>query len=148
MTESNVVKLAERKTEDAGKAVVDFVHEHPGMVVAGGVALGLVAGALLSRGGGRRLARHAMTLAEVAGTASMALGRQAMERAEDAGSGLRRQGEVIAEKAGKLAGPAEEAVDSKAGKLAGPAEEAVDSASEAAQRLLRKAVELAGKLRG
>lgn len=133
MTETNVVKLPERKAEDAGKAVVDFVREHPGLVVAGGVALGLVAGALLSRGGGRRLARHALTLAEVAGTASMALGRQAMERAEDAGSGLRRQGEVLAEKAGKLAGPAEEAVD---------------TASEAAQRLLRKAVELAGKLRG
>ena len=133
MTESNVVKLAARKSEDAGKAAVDFVREHPGLVVAGGVALGLVAGALLSRGGGKRLARHAMTLAEVAGTAGLALGRQAMERAEDAGTSLRQQGEVIAEKAGKLAGPAEEAVD---------------SASEAAQRLLRKAVELAGKLRG
>lgn len=133
MTDTNVVKLPERKSEDAGKAVVDFVREHPGMVIAGGVALGLIAGALLSRGGGRKLARHALTLAEVAGTASMALGRQAMERAEDAGNGLRRQGEVIVEKAGKLAGPAEEAVD---------------SASDAAQRLLRKAVELAGKLRG
>lgn len=133
MTESNVVKLAERKTEDAGRAVVDFAREHPGLVVAGGVALGLVAGALLSRGGGRRLARHALTLAEVAGTAGIALGRQAMERAEGAGTELRRQGEVIAEKAGKLAGPAEGAVD---------------SASDAAQRLLRKAVDLAGRLRG
>ena len=133
MTETNVVKLPERKTENAGKAVVDFVREHPGMVVAGGVALGLVAGALLSRGSGRKLARHALALAEVAGTASIALGRQAMERAEDAGTGLRRQGEAIAEKAGKLTAPAEEAVD---------------TASEAAQRLLRKAVELAGKLRG
>jgi hypothetical protein len=63
----------------------------------------------------------------------MALGRQAMDRAEDAGSGLRRQGEALAEKAGNLRGPAEEAVD---------------TASEAAQRLMRKAVELAGKLRG
>ncbi|MBW8755462.1 MAG: hypothetical protein JF595_15220 [Sphingomonadales bacterium] len=133
MTETNVVKLPERSGEDAGNTVVDFVREHPGLVVAGGVALGLVAGALLSRGSGRKLARHALTLAEVAGTASLALGRQAAERAEEAGSELRRQGEAIAEKAGKLAAPAEEAVD---------------SASEAAQRLLRKAVELAGKLRG
>lgn len=133
MTETNVVKLPERKVEEAGKAVTDFAREHPGLVVAGGVALGLVAGALLSRGAGRKLARHALTLAEVAGTASMALGRQAIDRAEDAGSGLRRQGEVLVEKAGNLRGPAEEAVD---------------NASEAAQRLLRKAVELAGKLRG
>lgn len=130
---TNVVKLPERKDEDAGKAVVEFAQEHPVAIIAGGVALGVVASLLLSRGGGRKFVRHALTLAEVAGTASLALGRQARERAEEAGAGLRHQGEVIAEKAGKLAGPAEEAVD---------------TASEAAQRLLRKAVELAGKLRG
>jgi hypothetical protein len=56
----------------------------------------------------------------------LALGRDAAHRAEEAG----------------------EAIADKAGQLAEPAEEAVDAASEAAQRLLRKAVELAGKLRG
>lgn len=136
MTESNVVKLPDAKAkaeaEDAGKAVVDFARDHPGLVVAGGVALGLVAGALLSRGSGRKLARHAITLAEMAGTASLAFGRQAIERAEDAGEGLRHQGEVLA---------------GKASKLTAPAGEAVDHASDAAQRLLNKAIELAGKLR-
>lgn len=133
MTDSNVVNLPERKAEEAGKAAVDFIREHPGLVIAGGVALGLVAGALLSRGSGRKLAGHALTLAEVAGAASLALGRQAVERAEDASSELRRQGGALAEKAGKLKAPAEEAVD---------------NATEAAQRLLRKAIDLAGKLRG
>jgi ElaB/YqjD/DUF883 family membrane-anchored ribosome-binding protein len=132
MTKSNVVTLPKR-SEDAAKTVTDFVRDHPGAVVAGGVVLGLVAGAFLSRGTGRRIARHALALAEVAGTASLALGKQAMDKAEDAGDELRRQGGVIAEKAGKLAEPAEEAVD---------------AASDAAQRLLRKAVELAAKLRG
>jgi ElaB/YqjD/DUF883 family membrane-anchored ribosome-binding protein len=132
MTKSNVVELPKREGE-SGSTVADFIREHPGAVVAGGVAFGLIAGTLLSRGSGRKLARHALTLAEVAGTAGLALGRQAMERAEDTGNELRRQGEALAEKAGKLAEPAEEAVD---------------TASEAAQRLLRKAVELAGKLRG
>lgn len=133
MNESNVVTLPERKDEDTGKAVVDFVRDHPGIVVAGGLALGLVAGAMLApRGTGRKLARRALSLAEVAGTASLALGRQARDRAEDAGESLRRQGEAIA---------------AKAGKLAEPAEEAADNAGDAAQRLLRKAIELAGKLR-
>jgi hypothetical protein len=133
MSDTNVVTLAERKSEATGKAVVDFVRDHPGIVVAGGLALGLVAGALLApRGSGRMIARRAISLAEAAGAASLALSRQAVDRAEDAGQGLRRQGEVIA---------------AKAGKLAEPAEEAVDQASEAAHRLLRKAVELAGKLR-
>jgi hypothetical protein len=133
MSESNVVTLPDRQREDTGKAVVEFAKDHPAIVVAGGLALGLAVGALLApRGSGRKIARRAISLAEAAGTASLALSRQAMDRAEDAGQGLRRQGEVIA---------------AKAGKLAEPAEEAVDSASEAAHRLLRKAVELAGKLR-
>lgn len=132
MTRSNVVTLPKRG-QDAARSVTNFAREHPGAIVAGGVALGLIAGAVLSRGTGRKIVRHALTLAEVAGTASLALGKQAMDKAEDAGGELRRQGEAIA---------------GKAGKLAEPAEEAVDAASEAAQRLLRKAVELAGKLRG
>lgn len=134
---TNVVKLPERKADDAGKAVVDFARENPLVVVAGGLALGAVAGLLLSRGSGRRLAKHALTLAEVAGTAGLALGRQAKDRAEDAGAGLRRQGEALGE-----------VLADKAGKLRPQAEEAVDYAGEAAQRLLRKAIDLAGKLRG
>lgn len=133
MTESNVVKLPERKEEEGGKTIADFAREHPGMAIAGGVAIGLIAGALLSRGSGRSIARRALTLAEAAGTASLALSRQAAERAEEAGSELRKQGGALAEKAGKLREPAEDAVD---------------QASEAAHRLLRKAVDLAGKLRG
>ena len=124
MSKSNVVNLPKR--EEATKTVSDFVRDHPGAVVAGGVVVGLIAGTVLARGTGRKLARHALTLAEVAGTASLALGRDAAHRAEEAG----------------------EAIADKAGQLAEPAEEAVDAASEAAQRLLRKAVELAGKLRG
>jgi hypothetical protein len=133
MTSPNVVKLPERQDKAAGTPVTDFVREHPGLVVAGGVALGLAAGALLSRGSGRKLAKHALTLAEIAGTAGLAFGRDALERAEDAGGELHKQGEALAEKAGKLAEPAEEVID---------------NASEAAQRLLKKAMELAGELAG
>lgn len=123
MTKSNVVKLRE---SEASKSVADFIREHPGAVVAGGVALGLLAGALLSRGSGRKLASQALALAEVAGAASLAFGRQALERAEDAG----------------------EAIADQASKLAAPAEEVAETATDAAERLLRKAVELAAKLRG
>jgi hypothetical protein len=133
MTSPNVIKLPERKDENTRTSVSGFVRDHPGLVVAGGVALGLVAGAMLSRGSGRKLARHALTLAEMAGTAGLAFGRDALERAGQAEGELRKQGEAITEKAGKLAESGDEAID---------------KAGEAAQRLLRKAVELAGKLRG
>jgi ElaB/YqjD/DUF883 family membrane-anchored ribosome-binding protein len=147
MTSTNVVKLPERSDEAGQNRVSAFVRDHPGLVVAGGVAVGLVAGALLSRGTGRRLAKHAMTIAEIAGTASLALGKDALERAEDAGGELRKQGEALAGRASDGLRKHGDAIAEKAGRLVEPTEEAIDAASEAAQRLLRKAVELAAKLR-
>jgi hypothetical protein len=58
-------------------------------------------------------------LAEVAGTAGLAFSRHACEHAGDAGKAI-----------------------------AGPAGEATGTASETAESLLRRAMELAGKLRG
>lgn len=49
MPRSSVIELCEHRKGDAGDAIADFVRDHPGMVVAGGVAAGLLAGALLPR---------------------------------------------------------------------------------------------------
>ena len=149
MTEStkaagNLVTAPEQAEEGSkSSSVTDFVRDHPGLVVAGGLAIGLLAGGFLARGSGRKIAKHAITLAELAGTASLALGRDALERAEDAGTALRHQGEVLGEKAARVG----DAVGEKASKLAEPAGEAIEAGQEAAARLLRKAVELAGRLR-
>jgi ElaB/YqjD/DUF883 family membrane-anchored ribosome-binding protein len=145
---SNVVKMPERENESAGSAVSDFVRDHPGWVVAGGVALGLVAGSLVARGSTRKLARRALTLAELAGAAGLALGKDAVDRAGEAGGSLRERGEAFIDRASGVLRERSDALADKAGKLAEPAEETVDAAGEAAQRLLRKAVELAGRLRG
>ena len=84
----NVVQLSPGSRDETLKGVTNFVKDHPGLVVAGGLAVGLLAGALFAPRAGGRIARGAKALAEAA-----------------------------------------------------------DNAGEAAQRLLRKAVDLAGKLR-
>ena len=61
----------------------DLVRQHPGLVVAGGVVLGLIVGALLPRRAGSKFARNAMALAATAGEIGLALSTQAKDRAED-----------------------------------------------------------------
>ena len=51
--------------------------EYIGLSIAGGLVLGLVVGALLPRGPGRKLSRRALKLAALAGEAALVLGQRA-----------------------------------------------------------------------
>jgi hypothetical protein len=52
-----------------------------GLLIAGGLAIGLLTAALLPRGTGRKLAKGAMAAAATGSEAGMALARQAREKA-------------------------------------------------------------------
>jgi hypothetical protein len=107
---------------DPAEALVRFVKDHPVAAVAGAVAIGAVVSALLPRRAGRKLAGRAAQLIEIASVAGLAFGRDAMERAESAGTGLRRQGEALADRAGTLGSNAAERV----GRLGGAAAERIE----------------------
>ena len=66
------------------ESLADLVREHPGLVLAGGLAAGLLLGALIPRRKGSQLLRNAASLAAVAGELALAFGEQTRERAEDA----------------------------------------------------------------
>ena len=72
----------------------ELARQHPGLVVAGGVAIGLLVGALLPRKAGSRFARGVMGIAATAGEVGLALSSQARQRAED---GLRHGRERLAD---------------------------------------------------
>lgn len=74
--------------------------EYPGLTIAAGLGLGLLAGALLPRMAASKLASRGTALAAIAGEVGLFLAKQAMEKAADAG----REGRVIAGKAGAAAG--------------------------------------------
>ncbi|MCB2061819.1 MAG: hypothetical protein R3E09_16750 [Novosphingobium sp.] len=117
-----------------------FVREHPGLTIASGIAIGLIAGALIPKGRGRRLAKHAVHLAELASVSGLAFGRHALERAESAGSDLRQRGSAAADRLGGYG----EAAAGQAGRFIDTAEEV---ASNAGRSLARKATELKSKMR-
>ena len=116
------------------KPAVDFVRDHPVLVVAGGIALGAVAAAFLPRGTGRKLVRRAVQVAEIAGTASAVLGRRAMDTAESTGAGLRERGAAVADKIERLS----ETAGDRIGQLG-------DSAGA---KLSRTASEIRSRVRG
>ena len=71
--------------------------EYIGLSIAGGLVLGLVVGALLPSGPGRKLSRRALKLAALAGEAALVLGQHAGESGQDARAKLGKLGKVIGE---------------------------------------------------
>jgi hypothetical protein len=104
---TNVVTLPAKYVEERpSDKVIAFVKRHPVITVAGGIALGVAVSALIPRRTSRKFLGKAVGLAEAASAAGVVLGKQASEKAHDAGVGARKQASVLAhraEKAGDVA---------------------------------------------
>lgn len=142
--------------------VIAFVKKHPAITVAGGIALGVAVSALIPRKGSRRLLGKAVELAEAAGAASLLFGRQAADKAHDAGDGAMKQASLFAGKAGKAsdfavanlekyglaavaaASALGRATARRAGTLGGTLG---DAAADGSAKVLHKAGDIAGRLR-
>lgn len=140
LPEEEPAEAAEARGRDRIAAATGFVREHPGLTIAGGIAVGLIIGALLPKGRGRKLARRAVQLAEVAGASGLAFGRHARDRVESAGSSLRERGSAAAD---RLAGYGETATEQ--------AERFIDTAEQVAAKagrdIARRAMELKSRIR-
>lgn len=130
--ETAPVELASTQApEQAPEAegVGDLIRKHPAAFIAGGVILGMVAGALLPRGTGRKLAKGAATAAVTVGQAGLQLSQHARDAAED----LSREGRDAIERNSAVA-------QQRAAELA-------DNARNTGSRLVEQAVELASRVR-
>lgn len=143
----NVVKLPRQAQGDPQKTAVDFVRDHPGLAVAGGIALGVIAAALLPRGTGRKLARGAIGLAETFGSAGLLLGHQVREKAEATGSGLREQGSAAVERLERLGETASGRIGQIGETAAARMERLIDPVENAASKVVKKAAELRARVR-
>jgi hypothetical protein len=133
--QGNVVPLRGSKSEERKEAVLSFVRDHPGLTLAGGILAGIVASSLIPRAPVRKLAGRASAVSEVVGAAAIALGRQALESAEAAGSELRTRGSHVAERAEKLG----EAAAARVGKVGETAASGIGKAGERASEMLAPA---------
>jgi hypothetical protein len=86
--------------------LTSLLAEYPGLTIAAGLGLGLLAGALLPRSAGSKLARRGTALAAVAGEIGLILARQAIEKAGEAGREGRDAAGRIGTAAGRKAGAA------------------------------------------
>lgn len=138
-TAANGSTLSPQETPDQ-EGVGELIRKHPAAFIAGGIILGIVAGALLPRGTGRRLAKGATAAAVAAGQAGLHFSQHARETAED----LTREGRDALERNAQAAQRrATELADSARGtssRLAG-------NARETGSRLVEQAVELASRVR-
>jgi hypothetical protein len=147
----NIIDLPARTNDSPQRKASDFVREHPVLIVAGGVALGALAAALLPKSTRRRLTRRAGGLIEVATTAGLALGREALLRAESTGSDIRKQGRALADRAESLgetaasrAGEFGSAAADRVGRMASPASQA---AADFAGKVMEKAGDISARVR-
>jgi len=133
---TNVVALPHRPEPiTPSDKVLHFVKEHPVLIIAGGVAVGLVVSALIPRSFGRKLARRTLGLAEAGATAALAIGHDTMDKAEEGGVVARKKAKVLAAQAEKFSGKAVARAEALADKAAARAEKLGERAAVHAEKL-------------
>ena len=88
--------------EGVGRPVARFIHEHPAAVIAAGLAVGAVAAALLPKRNREYVATKSSALADAVSATGLMLYREAIERAEAAGGGIRGIAERIGDAAASI----------------------------------------------
>lgn len=92
---ANVVNLPVKADATRTEQVSRFVKDHPVMVIAGGLALGALAAALLPRRNRAYVAKRSSAVADAVTAASLAIAKQVLDRAEHLGGDVRRQSERV-----------------------------------------------------
>lgn len=121
------------------EGVSGLIADYPGLAIATGLGIGLLAGALLPRSAGRKMARGAVFLASTGSELGLALGKQALRKADEV---TRDSRERLSETAGEVA----HSVAERASDLSHKAAEASRTAGTNAQRLAGDASERARDL--
>ena len=86
----------QNKAVAASRKAANFVREHPVMTLAGGLALGAVAAALIPRRNRRYVARQGSLIADAIAAASASIAQQALTSLDTASSGVRRSSQAVA----------------------------------------------------
>jgi hypothetical protein len=111
-TQTNVVPLPQKEEPaQAQNRAIAFVREHPVMTLAGGLAVGAVAAALIPRRNRRYVARQGSLIADAITAASATIAQQALSSLDTASAGVRKGAQAVASRAGDAGGAAQAAFD-------------------------------------
>lgn len=108
---TNVVKLPAPQDEPVLNKVTSFAREHPMMTVAGGLAIGAVAAALIPRRNRKIIAGRTSVWSDAVAAAATALAQQAVSHATSAGDAVRESAGSLAHRAGEIGTAARERME-------------------------------------
>lgn len=121
-----------RRPEDSPpEKFSNLISDYPGLAIAAGLGLGLLAGAILPRSAGRKLVRGGVFIASTASELGMAFGKQAMRKADEATRDSREVLGDTAAKAGRVATEAGHKVAEAGHKVLDAGRKAADAGREA-----------------
>ena len=141
--------VAAKKVEERpSEKIVAFVKDHPMVLIAGGIAVGALATALLPRPIRGRVTRRAMSLAEIAGTAALALGNDLDDGAHEFGRNVRTKAKRYARSSAKASESTIDQVEAASEKAAKRLEKLGVAALTSASAISRSATKRAEKFGG
>ena len=138
----NVVDLPRTVSEQVAErrdTAIAFVKEHPGLAIAGGIAVGIVAAALFPRRPRSRLGKRGAKLGDAVSATAALLAREAVSRAEVTGKELRRGSRKAARRSEDLGEQAARSIGAFLVGLLSRASELGESASDGAEKAGRSA---------
>ena len=149
-TQNNVVPLAYQPERlPAHKQAARFVREHPVATIAGGLAIGAVAAALIPRGNRRYVARQGSMLADAIAAASATIAHQALSSLDSASSTVRSGAHSLASRASDVGEAAAGRAERTGHALYGRAQSLLGRkpAPTFTERLAERLGEIAGRVR-
>jgi ElaB/YqjD/DUF883 family membrane-anchored ribosome-binding protein len=151
LQDDKALRAARRPDAAPPEKFSNLVSDYPGLAIAAGIGIGLLAGALLPRSAGRKLLRGGLFVASTATELGLAFGKQAVRKADDATRDGRDILEETAAKAGRVATDAGRKA-AEAGREAGAnaqrlAEDATGRVRDLGLGLAKIAINAASRLR-
>lgn len=98
-TQNNVVPVQQTHEQPTHRRVTSFVQEHPIATIAGGLALGAIAAALIPRRNRAAIGRKTSAWTDAVTAASGAIAQQAISHIEAAATGVRSQSSTLTDRA-------------------------------------------------
>ena len=138
----DALPVARRPDAEPPEKFSNLISDYPGLAIAAGLGLGLLAGVLLPRSTGRKLLRGGVFVTSTASELGLAFGKQAVRKADDA---TRDGREILGETAAKAGRVASDA-GRKAAEAGRKAADVGRDAGAGAQRLAEDATERARDL--
>ncbi len=144
-TLDNVVELPRPTVAERRDTAVAFIKDHPGLALAGGLAVGVLVASLLPRRPRTKLGKRGAKLGDAVTATAALLARRAVDRAETTGEDLRRGSRYAAKRSEDLGEQAAHSIGVFLSSLLDRAGHLTEDAADGAGKLGKRAAKRLAK---